>query len=420
MAGRVRWRWLPQGNVRVISATNFLTGMYQNILGFVLQPFVLRFGGGLSLVGLFQALAGRLSGILSALVQPFGGYLADTRGRRKVAMLGSALAIAAMALLILAARFQGEPWALPGLVLPGFVCMGLSLVGAPALQSTVADSTDPRRRASAYATTAFFWVLPGALLAIPGGLIADRLGYGAVFGIALAFESVNLVLFAKFLRETAPAAEVHPWRERIAQTLHPPREIRGLLFVVALDASTWGLASGIIYGLAAKEFGFSNAQLGAIAATWALFFAVFLIPTAVLVNRHGPKRVIVFSEALGVPIMVAWLLPWWLDGGLEFFLAASVLNGLTAATWVPAVNTYVANWTSAERRAEVLGGLAAFRGLAAFPAPFIGGVLYDAFGYPVPILANLVGAAVTTAAIAILLRDPPVHGVGSSPRTPSP
>jgi MFS family permease len=84
------------------------------------------------------------------------------------------------------------------------------------------------------------------------------------------------------------------------------------------------------------------------------------------------------------------------------------------------VNTYVANWTSAERRAEVLGGLAAFRGLAAFPAPFIGGVLYDAFGYPVPILANLVGAAVTTAAIAILLRDPPVHGVGPSPRTPSP
>jgi MFS family permease len=298
--------------------------------------------------------------------------------------------------------------------------MGLSLVGAPALHSTVADSTDPRRRASAYATTAFFWVLPGALLAIPGGLIADRLGYGAVFGIALAFESVNLAMFAKFLKETAPAAEVHPWRERMARTLRPPQEMRGLLLVVALDAATWGLASGIIYGLAAKEFGFSNAQLGAIAATWSLFFALFLIPTAALVNRHGPKRLILFSEALGVPIMVGWLLPWWVGGGLEFFLATSVLNGLTAATWVPAVNTYVANWTSSERRAEVLGGLAAFRGLAAFPAPFIGGVLYDAFGYAVPILANLVGAAVTTAVIAAKLRDPPVHGVEVSPRTPPP
>ena len=33
-------RWLPTGNVRTISAANFLTGLYQNVLTVVLPEFV--------------------------------------------------------------------------------------------------------------------------------------------------------------------------------------------------------------------------------------------------------------------------------------------------------------------------------------------------------------------------------------------
>lgn len=415
LSGR-RLALLPRGNVGVISVRNFLTGMYETMVGFVLQPFVLGFGGGVTLVGVMQALAGRVSGLVSALVQPFGGYLADVRGRRAVALLGSGFAIVAMALFVLAAIFQREPWAL-ALVVPAFVSMALSLVASPALQSVIAESAEPARRASAYATAIFFWVLPGAVLAIPGGVIADRLGYGAVFGIAFGFEAANLVLFWHFLRETATPGHIHPWRERLARSLRPPQEVRGLFVIVALDAFAWGLAAGIIYGLTASEFGFSNAQLGAIAASWSLFFAIFLPPTALFVNRFGLKRSILFSEFLGVPIMIGWLF----SSRIEHFVLMGALNGLTAATWVPAVQTYVANWTTKERRAEVLGSLAAFRGLVAFPAPFLGGLLYDSLGYPAPLLANLVGAIATTAAIALLLRDPPQAGIEtSSPRTRPP
>ena len=407
MAVPRRLRWLPRGNVRTISATNFLAGLYQSALNVVLQPFVLGFGGGLTAVGLLQALSARIGGLVSALVQPVGGYLADARGRRPVAILGSALTIASMALLIAGAAFQREPWALPALVLPGFLCMAAGMVSSPAIQSTIAESAEPRRRVSAYATATFFWVLPGALLAIPLGLASDRLGYGAVFGVALGLESANLVLFARFLRETALRADVHPWRERLAATLRPPPEIRGLFLVVAMDAFAWGLAAGIINGLLKKQFGFSNLELAAIAAGWALSFAAFLPPTAALVNRFGPKRVILFSEALGVPIMLGWLF----SSRLEHFLLVSVLNGLTAATWVPVVSTYLTNWTTAERRAGALGSLAAFRGILAFPAPFIGGVLFDTMGYAAPLLANLAGSLAITVAIGFLLKDPPAAGV---------
>ena len=200
-----RVRWIPTGNVRTVSAANLLQGLYQNVLNVVLQRFVLSFGGGLTLLGLLQAFGGRF-GLVSSLVQPVGGHLADLRGRRALAIRGSLLSMAGLALLIAASFFPGQGWAVPALLVPAYMCAGLAMISAPALQSAVAEASHPKSRASAFATTTFFWVLPGALLAIPGGYIADVLGYGALFGIAFSLEAVNLVLFSRFLVETRAAA----------------------------------------------------------------------------------------------------------------------------------------------------------------------------------------------------------------------
>src|SRR5256885_9622623 len=69
-AGR-RVRWFPTGNVRTISAANFLTGLYQNVVNVVLQRFVLDVGRSLTLVGFVQAIGGGL-GPRPALGPPFG------------------------------------------------------------------------------------------------------------------------------------------------------------------------------------------------------------------------------------------------------------------------------------------------------------------------------------------------------------
>src|SRR2546426_8609811 len=153
--------------------------------------------------------------------------------------------MAGLGLLVGAATFQGQAWAVPALLLPAYVFTGLGMVSAPALQSAVAESTHPRTRASAFATTTFFWVLPGALLAIPGGLVADRLGYGALFGIAFALEAANLVLFARFLVETGPAAtEALSWRARVSQSGPPPPGGRGPFLVAPMGAVAGGGAAG--------------------------------------------------------------------------------------------------------------------------------------------------------------------------------
>ena len=43
-------------------------------------------------------------------------------------------------------------------------------------------------------------------------------------------------------------------------------------------------------------------------------------------------------------------------------------------------------------RAEVTGKLAAFKGIIAFPAPIIGGILFQEFGFGAPPVASAIGA----------------------------
>ena len=54
-----------------------------------------------------------------------------------------------------------------------------------------------------------------------------------------------------------------------------------------------------------------------------------------------------------------------------------------------------------------MGRLSAFRGLIGFPAPYIGGLLYDHFGFQAPIFANLVGVVIALVAIVVAVREPP-------------
>src|SRR2546422_4972862 len=127
-------RWLPTGNVRTISAANLLTGLYQNVLNVVLQRFVLSFGGGLTLLGFLQAVGGRF-GLVAALVQPVGGHLADLRGRRALAIRGGFVAMAGLALLVAAAAFQAQAWAVPPLLRPAAPLPGPRGGSAPPPQS---------------------------------------------------------------------------------------------------------------------------------------------------------------------------------------------------------------------------------------------------------------------------------------------
>ncbi len=126
------------------------------------------------------------------------------------------------------------------------------------------------------------------------------------------------------------------------------------------------------------------------------------MPVGKLIERYGCVKSIILSEAGGVILMVGWLHA----TTFQTFALLQILFGFTIATWLPATMTWIANSVPKEKMAEEIGRLNAFRGLVGFPAPYIGGLVYEAFGFRGPITVNLIGAITVLILIAMLVREP--------------
>lgn len=87
-------------------------------------------------------------------------------------------------------------------------------------------------------------------------------------------------------------------------------------------------------------------------------------------------------------------------------LGSAILYGLVPPTWGPAVLTLLMGSVSEEEQAEAKGKLSALTMSVRFPAPYIGGLLYERVGFRGPILANLIGAVAALVLILLLVREP--------------
>ena len=78
------------------------------------------------------------------------------------------------------------------------------------------------------------------------------------------------------------------------------------------------------------------------------------------------------------------------------FLLLQIAMGIAPALWVPAHKTLLANSVTKKERVEVMGRVTLYQGIFGFPAPFIGGILYEHFGYSVPLFGSFIFGIVVT------------------------
>ena len=147
---------------------------------------------------------------------------------------------------------------------------------------------------------------------------------------------------------------------------------------------------------------FTNTEIGLVAGAFMTSFAATQLPIGKLIERFGSKRSLVVSEALGIPLMLGWLS----STEVASFALLGILGGVIAASWGPAMQTILVNSVPPEDRGGGVGRLAAFRGIVSFPAPIIGGVLYERWGFWAPITAGLAGVIVTVFLLLFLVREP--------------
>lgn len=371
----------------------------------VWQPFVLSLGAPMSVLGMLESIGGA-QGLVTAIIQPIGGWLSDRRGRKPLIVLGGLAGFLAIGFYVVAALTRDWRWLVAGIVL-----LGASLVARPARDSLVAESASANRRGVAFGVLMAAWVAPGIFAPTLGGFIAERWSFAPVFVIRLVFDGLRVVLLVWFLRETLRGAGgAVSWRELrgvMARMFRPPADLRGLYWAMAIDVFAWGMGASLLFGMLTQTRGFTTVQLGIMASLFSAAWAVTQIPLGRLVDRYGSKPLLVFSESVGLTLLVGWLF----GDSFAAFAALHAYFGFSAAAWVPAQQAIFTSSVPAEKRGEALGRLAAFRGLIGFPAPYIGGLLYDRFGFSAPIAANLVFAVISLVALILLVKEPaPANG----------
>ncbi|MGE5262916.1 MAG: MFS transporter, partial [Acidobacteriota bacterium] len=364
------------------------------------QPFVLSLGASMPTLGLLNSLGG-MNGIITTVVQPLGGWLADRVGRRPFLIAASLATIGGYGLF--AAAGMLNLWVLLTL---GVVFLGAAALSIPARNSMTAESVQTDRHGSAFSLIMVASMVPGVVAPTLGGWVADHLGYVDFFPMAIALEAVALFLVWRYMRETR-----NPDGEKISlaqvgrvlkRSLVPPKGLFGFFLAVATDSFSWGMGWGLLNGMLTETLHFSAEQLGLMSSVMALTWALTQMPIGSYIDKRGVRGMMIFSEALGIPLMLIWLT----QTRFEIFLLSQVLFALTAATWVPVVNTFLTRRVSDADRAEAFGRLYMFRGLIGFPAPTIGGLLFQLGGMRLPIVANLIGIFVVIGILAISVHDP--------------
>lgn len=87
-----------------------------------------------------------------------------------------------------------------------------------------------------------------------------------------------------------------------------------------------------------------------------------------------------------------------------FFLVLQVLSGLGPALWIPA---YLAIVAERAQRYEVVhtGKLSTNPQLIGIPAPYIGGVIYQIFGFGAPMLISVVALLLCLSIVSIFIDE---------------
>jgi MFS family permease len=374
--------------------------MAYSMMRAVMQPFVLSLGAPMSTLGLLESLGG-LRGVLTAPLQYYSGWLSDRLGRKPMMILGNMSGVLGISLFIVAALTGNWLWLVPGVVLTG-----ATMMADPADQSVVAESSQASRRGTAYSLLMMAWIAPGIFAPALGGWLAGRWGFIPVFALQAVLYGLSLFLILRLLRETIePSGKRITWDGIKAATVRlvvPPRSLRGYYWTMAVDSFVWGLGYTLLFGMLTKTYGFTTFQLGVMSSLMALVWTICQWPIGKLIDRFGSKPVMVLSQVFSMPIVLGFMLA----SSFPAFAGIYASVGVMAATWIPAQRAILANSISERGLGEALGRLAAFQGLIGFPAPFIGGLLYDAFGFQVPLLANLLGILVTTVMLVVLVKEP--------------
>jgi MFS family permease len=353
-------------------------GIRDNIHRVIWQPFALSLGLPMTSIGALSS----LTEFSRIIIMPILGAASDRYGRKKFLIISDALILLACIFFIFAKSWLS--------ISVGMILIGLSTAFLPIWQSTIAESAMAENIGYVYSVIGSAYMLTGMLGTFSSGYVTDFYGYQAVYGVLTLFSTLSILIITWKINETGkPRDKRYSLRQAfdtIFMTFKPPKYMRGYYIAMSVDRFAFSLGWHLLNGMLTVSYGFSISMLGIIITVSNLCRAVFQVIFGRYVDRVGYVKYMALSQ--GICTLLLMII--YLNQSFNSVLIASMLMGLAMALWGPADQAWLANNVDPEERAGSIGVYSTFRGLIALPGPFIGGILFDAFGYHVPIGVNLV------------------------------
>ena len=393
-------------NALVLSVTE---SVGQGIL-FLVSPFwalfVLDIGASLPVLGLL----GFILGLTRIALQPPVGYLTDRIGRKRLVVWGGFVASFAPFIYFFATRWEHL---VPGVVLEAFTNIVL-----PARQAMFADSVEPERRATAFATIHTLFAVFSMTMPVLGGFLLERVGFLPGMRVFFLISGVTMLLASigrwRFLREDfthQPGPdEEQGFRRVILDTFEPVRTLKALR-VVLLGAFLYSLAVGVLtqYGVvyATGVIGLSTAQWGLVVGGMGVVGILTRLPTGRMIDRFGRK----ISLLLSYSIRPFFILVFTVLTGFMQVLVIQMVDNFFAYVQQPALEALVIDIASKERRGRTYGVMNMVPGVALTVSPLIGAALWEGVGAAWPFYFSALASALAAVVVFTFLREPEKRGM---------
>ena len=182
----------------------------------------------------------------------------------------------------------------------------------------------------------------------------------------------------------------------------------GLCLAAALAYVHRGCLS-IVESTARSDLGLSPREMGWAIGAFFWAYALFQIPTGLLVDRWGPRRALTLFGLLGAVTLALSAGTLWVDAatGFAILLVARVLMGIAQAGLFPASTRALSVWIPIRRRAFAAGMLQACMSLGGAVGAFITAQLLGVVYWPWVFVIYAVPGLVWSAWFFAWFRDDP-------------
>lgn len=321
----------------------------------------------MSMVGVIML----VSGTIAAVAQLFAGAITDRLGRRPLLIVTISLGIVmyvGMAMLI------GISAPVINIILFYIVVRTALMMQRPAIQAIVVDLTPSGRLTETFGLLRIGGNLGWAAGPAIGGVLAGKLTYAWLFGLAGLIGIINLILILFYFRESFSRPSE---RVSIGSIFTAARDKELLIFTVLclMVFVVSGQMGSTLSVYIVDRAGFNVSAYGFLLTLNGLLIVAFQYPITLLMGRLAPYFSLILGAFLyGIGFLsLAWVGPY----GLA--LGAMVLITAGEIVFAPTSSAVVGRMASTNWRGRYMGffGLSETFGMAL--GPLLGGVLLDVF-----------------------------------------